>query len=255
MGITGTDVAKSASDMVLTDDNFSTIEHAIEEGRNIYKNIKKTILFLLSCNFGEIVAIFLAVLFKWPTPLIPIHILWVNLITDSFPALALGVDPGDPEIMKEKPRNPKESIFHGYKLSLFINGLIIGALTLFAFVYGIRDFMGISGFEQIIPTQIPENALIHAQTMAFIVLSFSQLVHSLNMRSFKKSIFKKGLFTNKYLIGAILLGGVLQALIVSVPFLEGIFKVSFLNIQDWSIVLGLSIVPLIINEIIKIFKR
>jgi Ca2+-transporting ATPase len=255
MGITGTDVAKSASDMVLTDDNFSTIEHAIEEGRNIYKNIKKTILFLLSCNFGEIVAIFLAVLFKWPTPLIPIHILWVNLITDSFPALALGVEPGDPDIMKEKPRNPKESIFHGYKLSLFINGLIIGALTLFAFVYGIRDFMGISGFEQIIPAQIPENALIHAQTMAFIVLSFSQLVHSLNMRSFEKSIFKKGLFTNKYLIGAILLGGVLQALIVSVPFLEEIFKVSMLNIVDWSIVLGLSLVPLIINEIIKIFKR
>lgn len=255
MGITGTDVAKSASDMILTDDNFSTIEHAIEEGRNIYKNIKKTILFLLSCNFGEIIAIFLAVLFKWPTPLIPIHILWVNLITDSFPALALGVDPGDPDVMKEKPRDPKESIFQGYKLSLFINGLIIGGLTLFAFVYGIRNFMGITDFNQIIPSDIPGNALIHAQTMAFIVLSFSQLVHSLNLRSFEKSIFKKGLFTNKYLIGAILLGIVLQAIIVSVPFLEEIFNVSSLNITDWSIVLGLSIVPLIINEIVKIFKR
>jgi len=255
MGITGTDVAKSASDMILTDDNFSTIEHAIEEGRNIYKNIKKTILFLLSCNFGEIIAIFLAVLFKWPTPLIPIHILWVNLITDSFPALALGVDPGDPDVMKEKPRDPKESIFQGYKLSLFINGLIIGVLTLFAFVYGIRNFMGITDFNQIIPSDIPGNALIHAQTMAFIVLSFSQLVHSLNLRSFEKSIFKKGLFTNKYLIGAILLGIVLQAIIVSVPFLEEIFNVSSLNITDWSIVLGLSIVPLIINEIVKIFKR
>ncbi len=255
MGITGTDVAKSASDMILTDDNFSTIEHAIEEGRNIYKNIKKTILFLLSCNFGEIIAIFLAVLFKWPTPLIPIHILWVNLITDSFPALALGVDPGDPDVMKEKPRDPKESIFQGYKLSLFINGLIIGGLTLFAFVYGVRNFMGITDFNQIIPSDIPGNALIHAQTMAFIVLSFSQLVHSLNLRSFEKSIFKKGLFTNKYLIGAILLGIVLQAIIVSVPFLEEIFKVSSLNITDWSIVLGLSIVPLIINEIVKIFKR
>lgn len=255
MGITGTDVAKSASDMILTDDNFSTIEHAIEEGRNIYKNIKKTILFLLSCNFGEIIAIFLAVLFKWPTPLIPIHILWVNLITDSFPALALGVDPGDPDVMKEKPRDPKESIFQGYKLSLFINGLIIGGLTLFAFVYGVRNFMGITDFNQIIPSDIPGNALIHAQTMAFIVLSFSQLVHSLNLRSFEKSIFKKGLFTNKYLIGAILLGIVLQAIIVSVPFLEEIFNVSSLNITDWSIVLGLSIVPLIINEIVKIFKR
>lgn len=255
MGITGTDVAKSASDMILTDDNFSTIEHAIEEGRNIYKNIKKTILFLLSCNFGEIIAIFLAVLFKWPTPLIPIHILWVNLITDSFPALALGVDPGDPDVMKEKPRDPEESIFQGYKLSLFINGLIIGGLTLFAFVYGVRNFMGITDFNQIIPSDIPGNALIHAQTMAFIVLSFSQLVHSLNLRSFEKSIFKKGLFTNKYLIGAILLGIVLQAIIVSVPFLEEIFKVSSLNITDWSIVLGLSIVPLIINEIVKIFKR
>jgi len=255
MGITGTDVAKGASDMILTDDNFSTIEHAIEEGRNIYKNIKKTILFLLSCNFGEIVAIFLAVLFKWPTPLIPIHILWVNLITDSFPALALGVDPGDPKIMDEKPRNPNESIFHGYKFSLFLNGLIIGALTLFAFIYGARDAMGISGFTQIFPTEITEKALIHAQTMAFIVLSVSQLVHSLNMRDFKRSIFKIGFFKNKYLIGAILLGVILQALIVSVPFLEEIFKVSMLNITDWTIVLGLSLVPLLINEIIKIFKR
>ncbi|MEG1222922.1 MAG: HAD-IC family P-type ATPase, partial [Bacilli bacterium] len=123
MGITGTDVAKGASDMVLTDDNFSTIVSAIEEGRNIFNNIKKSVVFLISCNAGEIVSLFLAILLGWAAPLNATHILWVNLITDSFPALALGVDPGDKDVMKKKPRNPKDSIFKGSIFTLLFNGV------------------------------------------------------------------------------------------------------------------------------------
>ena len=137
MGITGTDVAKGASDMVLTDDNFSTIVSAIKEGRNIYNNIKKSIVFLLSCNLGEILALFIGILLGWPAPLRPIHLLWVNLITDSLPALSLGIDPGDPDIMDENPRDPKESLFAGGAgISLILNGLLIGVLTLVAFEVG-----------------------------------------------------------------------------------------------------------------------
>ncbi|HEY5525849.1 MAG TPA: cation-translocating P-type ATPase, partial [Clostridium sp.] len=192
MGITGTDVAKGAADIILTDDNFTTIVNAIEEGRNIYNNIKKSILFLLSCNLGEILALFIAILLNWETPLLPIHILWVNLITDSFPALSLGVDPRDESVMEEPPRNPKETLFSGSMgLYLIINGALIGGLTLFAFKFG----------QYVYP-----DSLRHAQTMAFVVLSVSQLFFSLNMRSTKKSIFTLGLFTNKYLTASVVLG-------------------------------------------------
>ena len=142
MGITGTDVAKGASDIILTDDNFSTIVTAVEEGRNIYANIKKSIVFLLSCNIGEIIALFLATLMAWMTPLQSIHLLWVNLITDTLPALSLGVDPGDPDIMKVKPRDPKESLFHGRKVFLILNGALIGLMTLTAFAIGAMRYSG-----------------------------------------------------------------------------------------------------------------
>ncbi|NLL35963.1 MAG: HAD-IC family P-type ATPase, partial [Fretibacterium sp.] len=140
MGITGTDVAKGASDMVLTDDNFSTIVAAVEEGRNIFVNIKKSILFLISCNLGEIAALFAAVLLGWPAPLLPIHLLWVNLITDTFPALSLGVDPGDPDVMNLPPRRADESLFHGSVWFLIRNGLIIGLLTIAAFLIGLMYY-------------------------------------------------------------------------------------------------------------------
>lgn len=241
MGITGTDVAKGAADMILTDDNFSTIVNAVEEGRNIYNNIKKAIIFLLSCNFGEIIALFVAILFNWATPLLPIHILWVNLITDSFPALSLGVDPTDDSIMEEKPRDPKESLFANHmSLYLVINGLLIGGLTLFAFKLG----------ENLYP-----NSLMHAQTMAFVVLSVSQLFFSLNMRSTRKSIFSIGLFSNKYLIGSIIFGVLIQLAVISIPFLASIFKVYSLTGRDWLLVIGISLIPLIVNEILKIFIR
>ncbi|GAA0784750.1 cation-translocating P-type ATPase [Hathewaya limosa] len=255
MGITGTDVAKGASDMILTDDNFSTIVKAIEEGRNIFNNIKKSIFFLLSCNIGEIVTLFFAILFGWNTPLEPIHILWVNLITDSFPALSLGMDPSDPDIMKNKPRDPNSSLFKGSILGLILNGLLIGFITLTAFVLGARIFSGTTSLFPIFPKNISKDALMHAQTMAFVVLSISQLVHSLNMRSDKKSIFSLGLFSNKYIIASIIFGIFLQDIIITVPFLAKIFNVHDLTLIDWLFVSGLSLVPLIINEIAKIFIR
>lgn len=256
MGITGTDVAKGASDMILTDDNFKTIVSAIEEGRNIYNNIKKSIIFLLSCNTGEIIALFFAILLGWAAPLKPIHILWVNLITDTLPALSLGIDPGDPNVMEEKPRNPKHSLFsQGAGINLILNGLLIGFLTLAAFVIGARVFSGTTDLFPLFPENISSEALTHAQTMAFVVLSVSQLIHSLNMRHPHKSIFQIGLFTNKYLIGSIILGIFLQDIVITVPFLASVFRVYDLNIRDWVFVAILSTMPLILNELVKLFIR
>lgn len=256
MGITGTDVAKGAADMVLTDDNFSTIVSAIEEGRNIYNNIKKSIIFLLSCNTGEIISLFFAILFGWASPLKPIHILWVNLITDTLPALSLGIDPGDPNVMEEKPRNPKHSLFaEGSGISLILNGILIGFLTLAAFVIGARVYTRTTSLFPLFPENISEAALTHAQTMAFVVLSVSQLIHALNMRHPHKSIFQVGLFTNKYLIASILFGIFLQDAVITVPFLRSIFKVFDLKAVDWGFVGLLSTIPLIVNEIAKIFIR
>lgn len=241
MGITGTDVAKGASDMILTDDNFSTIVSAIEEGRNIYNNIKKSIMFLLSCNLGEIIALFFAILLSWATPLRPIHILWVNLITDTLPALSLGVDPGDKNVMDNKPRDPKESLFaKGAGVSLVLNGILIGVLTLIAFKIGEHTY------------GVGTN---HAQTMAFVVLSVSQLFHSLNMRHPEKSIFQLGLFSNKYLILSIIAGIFLQNIVITVPALASVFKVYPLTFNDWLFVGALSIMPLVLNEIAKVFIR
>jgi len=255
MGITGTDVAKGAADMVLIDDNFSTIVAAIKEGRNIFTNIKKSVIFLISCNIGEIIALFLAILLGWASPLRPIHILWVNLITDTLPALALGVDPGDPDVMKYKPRNQKDSLFKGATLGLFFNGLLIGTLTLMAFIIGAKYYSGATSLFPLYPENISKDAIKHAQTMAFVVLSVSQLVHSLNMRNEKKSIFQIGLFSNKYLVGSIIFGVMLQWIIITIPALAKVFSVHALSLMDWGFVTILSLIPLLTNEIAKIFKR
>ncbi|EOU2065299.1 calcium-transporting P-type ATPase, PMR1-type [Clostridium perfringens] len=241
MGITGTDVSKGASDMILTDDNFSTIVSAVEEGRKIYLNIKKSIVFLLSCNLGEILTLFTAILLNWNSPLQPIHILWVNLITDSFPALALGVDKTKEDVMNNPPRNPKESIFvKSDKIQLIINGVLIGGITLFAFKLGERLYA---------------YSLIHAQTMAFVVLSVSQLFLSLSLRSNTKSAFSLGLFSNKYLVYSILLGIFLQVIIISISFIANIFKVTPLLLYDWIVVILVSLIPFAINEILKLFRK
>ncbi len=247
MGITGTDVSKGASDMILTDDNFTTIVNAIKEGRNIYSNIKKSVIFLLSCNLGEIIAVFLSVLFFWPIPLLPTQILWINLITDTLPAIALGVDPGDKDVMKRKPRDPKESFFaQGAGSRAILGGVLIGALTLAAFYFGLHEYgYGLTS------ENISEEVLTYARTMAFVVLAASQLFYSLSMRNFTKSIFQIGLFSNMYLIGAIIIGFILQFGVITVPFLANAFKVHMLSFNDWTLVITFALIPLMLNEIIK----
>ena len=252
MGNTGTDVSKGAADMILTDDNFTTIVAAIEEGRNIYNNIKKAVIFLLSCNLGEIVAIFISVLFSFAIPLLPTQILWVNLVTDTLPAISLGVDPGDDTVMKKKPRNPKESFFaQGAGVRAIIGGLLIGGLTLLAFTIGLAE-RGVSLRDSM---SAPDDVIVYARTMAFVVLATSQLFYSLTMRSETKSIFQVGFFKNKYLILSIIAGVILQFGVITIPFLANAFKVHALPLNDWLIVFGLSLLPLIANEIIKIFMR
>ncbi|MEA4901406.1 cation-translocating P-type ATPase [Desulfitobacterium sp.] len=251
MGITGTDVAKGASDMILTDDNFATIVHAIREGRNIYSNIKKSVIFLFSCNLGEIIAIFLSVLFFWPVPLLPTQILWINLLTDTLPAIALGVDPGDKDIMKAKPRDPKEGFFaQGAGKRAITGGTLIGLLTLIAFYFGLSEY----GFS-LSSRNIPDEVLIYARTMAFVVLAASQLFYALSMRNDRKSILSIGLFTNKYLIGAIITGLVLQLGIISIPALANAFKLQWLSGRDWLMVIAFALIPVVINELIKFIKH
>ena len=242
MGITGTDVSKGASDMILTDDNFTTIVHAIEEGRNIYNNIKKTIMFLLSCNLGEVICVFLATLFNWSLPLVATQLLWVNLVTDTLPAIALGVDPGDKDVMNRKPRDPKESFFAGGAgMRATVGGILIGSLTLIAFYLGWKHH-GLDG----------EEAVTYGRTMAFIVLTFSQLFYSLTMRNTKKTIFEVGFFGNKFLIVSIIIGILLQVGLININAIATIFKVTAIKLVDWDIVIILSLIPVVINEFIKI---
>lgn len=261
MGITGTDVAKGASDVILTDDNFKTIVTAVEEGRNIYANIKKSVLFLLSCNIGEILSVFVSVVLGWPLPLQSVHLLWVNLITDTFPAISLGMDPGDKEVMKDKPRNPDESLFHNRILFLVLNGVFIGFITLLAFLIGAMMYSNITSLPELLTHMtdldlpVNEKAEMHARTMAFATLAISQLFHAFNLRHEKKSIFNIGLTTNKYLIYSLFGGFVIQLFVFYIPFLSHAFKVTPLKIVDWAIVIGLGLLTIVLNEIFKIFLR
>ena len=234
MGITGTDVAKGVSNMVLADDNFATIVYAVEEGRKIYSNIRKAIQFLLSSNLGEVVTLFVATMLNW-TILFPIHILWVNLVTDTLPALALGVEKAEKDVMKQKPRRAKSSFFSdGVGFSIVYQGIFKGMLTLTAY------FTGRSLYSEEI-----------AVTMAFATLGLIQLTHSLNVRSNTKSLFKLGLFSNMYLIGAIAISALIQVIVIIVPFLNGIFKVRQLNVEQWGIVLAASLAIIPIVEVAK----
>lgn len=261
MGITGTDVSKGASDMILTDDNFTTIVHAIEEGRNIYNNIKKTIIFLLSCNLGEIICIFLSTLLNWDLPLVATQLLWVNLVTDTLPALALGIDPGDKDVMKRSPRNPKESFFsEGAGVRAVIGGTLIGLLTLMAFYLGISETGMIGNLGQLealakAGNVAAKHALTQGRTMAFIVLTVSQLFYSLTMRNSQKTIFEIGIFKNKYLIGSIIIGIVLQIGLTSFAPIAQIFKVTNISFGNWDIVLMFTLIPFAVNEVIKLISR
>ncbi|HLN52138.1 MAG TPA: cation-translocating P-type ATPase [Lentimicrobium sp.] len=249
MGITGTDVAKGASDMILTDDNFATIVTAIEQGRNIYNNIKKSVIFLLTCNLGEVVAMFVTLLIGWPVPLLAVQLLWINLLTDSLPAIALGMDKGDPDVMKEKPRNPGESFFaHGAAMHAILGGILIGALTILAFWYGYYEH-NYSPFDK-----APDAVISYARTMAFMVLVASQMFYSLAMRNSSKSIFTIGLFSNKYLIGAIAFGIFAQLVVIEIPFMQNAFGLQMLDAKGWLMAVSLGLVPLILNEVLKVFK-
>ena len=257
MGITGTDVAKGASDMILTDDNFTTIVNAIEEGRNIYNNIKKAVIFLLSCNLGEVITIFLSILLNWPVPLLATQLLWINLITDSLPAISLGVDPGDHDVMKLKPRNPKESFFaRGAGARAVLGGVLIGILTLLAFYFGLSEHgYTLGNIGSTLDDPDFSAALTYARTMAFVVLAASQLFYSLSMRHTTKSILQVGLFKNKFLIGSIIVGLLLQLGVISIPFFANAFQVHNLSLMDWGLVFLFALIPLLVNEIIKIFMR
>lgn len=234
----GTDVAKNASDMILADDNFVTIIEAVKTGRHIYQNIKKAIHFLISTNIGEIVAIFLGLLLGLDTPLLAIQLLWLNLITDSLPAIALGLEPADKNIMNKKPNNSKKELFaDGLWSKIFVEGSMIGILTLFAFSLG-YNFYGLET----------------ARTMAFISLGMLELVHSFNIRT-EESIFKVGIFKNIYLTCAVILGVIMELIVVTIPKIAKIFNVVPLNKEQWLYTIIISILPIFIIEGQKILNK
>ena len=256
MGKEGTDVARGAADLVLTDDNFATIEKAMKEGRGIYENIRKTILFLLSSNFGEIITMLAAVLAGFPSPLKASHILWINLITDSLPALALGMDKNDGEaLMREKPRKSSDSLFaHGGLSCTLCYGVVIGLISLLAFLtvpYGelVRQNLPVTiqNLEKILRLA---PVLNKAQTHAFTVLGMSQLVHAVGMRDTNKSVFKMNHLENRYMIVAWTAGIALQALVTEIPYFVELFGTSRLSLSEWGILGALSCVPLVIHELL-----
>lgn len=245
MGITGTEVSKGVSNMVLADDNFATIVQAVEEGRKIYSNIRKTIQFLLSCNLGEVFTLFIATLFAGffgDHVLYAIHILWINLITDTLPALALGMERAEGGVMKKKPRNARSSFYSdGVGVSIIYQGILEGALVLLAFTLG----------KLYLPMHTQEAAI----TMAFLSLGLIQLFHSFNARSNDGSLFKIGLFTNKYVLGAFAISAVLLLSVVALPFMNTMFRVVPLNASQWIVTIGTSFSIIPIVEIVKLIKR
>ncbi len=237
MGITGTDVSKEAADIVLTDDNFATIVSAVEEGRRIYDNILKAIQFMLSTNIGEIIVLFLAVMANWAMPLLPIHILWINLVTDSLPALALSVDPAEPDVMNRKPVDSRQNIMNrAFATRVFLQGCMIGLLSLAAFKIGEMDSVEVG------------------RSMTFAVLALCQMTHVFNVRSPRHSAFRN-MFKNKLLIGAIGLVILLQLALLLIPALHDLFKLTTLNATQWLWVAGLSLAPLAIMESLKGVSR
>ena len=256
MGKEGTDVARNAADLVLTDDNFATIEKAMREGRGIYENIRKTILFLLSSNFGEIITMLAAILAGFPTPLKASHILWINLITDSLPALALGMDKNDGEaLMKEPPRKSSDSLFaHGGLTCTLCFGIVIGIISLLAFLtvpyqvlLGEQIPVTVQNLEKVLRI---EAVLSKAQTHAFTVLGMSQLVHAVGMRDVNRSVFRMKHLANPYMIFAWAAGILLQLLVTEIPYFVDLFGTSKLSLHEWAILGGLSCVPIFVHEIL-----
>jgi len=241
MGITGTDVAKGTADMVLTDDNYASIVSAVEQGRVIYGNIRKFVYYLLSCNAAEIMIIFLAILFGWPIPLTAIQLLWLNLVTDGAPALALGTEPGDPDIMDRPPRPPQEPIINKYmQIGIIVQTLAITAVTLGAFAIG---------------RFIDPDHIEFAETMAFVTLSISELFRAYTARSEFYPLLKIGVFKNKLMNWAVLGSLALIFVVVYVPFLQPIFNTASLGLEQWLEILPLVLIPSIAAELTKVYIR
>ncbi|MGD8552904.1 MAG: calcium-translocating P-type ATPase, SERCA-type [Anaerolineales bacterium] len=237
MGITGTDVAKETADMVLTDDNYVSIVSAVEQGRVIYSNIRKFVFYLLSCNLAEIAVIFIAILAGLPSPLTPIQLLWLNLITDGAPALALGMEEGEPDIMQRAPRPPEEPIINrSMRLGIIVQTIAIAAVTLTAYFLGVQMLPG-----------VPEEA----KTMAFVTLSFSELLRAFTARSESYPLMKIGLFSNRWMFYAVASSLLLLLAVVYIPFLQPIFNTVPLGWQEWRVVLPLLFVPAIVAELTK----
>lgn len=238
MGQNGTDVAKNAADMVLADDNFVTIVEAVKQGRNIFDNIRKAIHFLIATNIGEIVTIFMGLILGLKSPLLAIQLLWINLVTDSLPAIALGLEKPDKNIMSRKPIDAKKGLFaDGLWSKIFVEGTMLGILTLFAFSVGNNLY-----------------SLEVGRTMAFVSLGMLELVHSFNIKS-EESIFKVGILENKYLVGAFLLGAIMQIGVVVIEPIANIFKLVPLSQTQWIYTIGISFIPLVIVELQKKFNE
>ncbi len=241
MGIAGTDVTKEASDMVVTDDNFASIAAAVEEGRAVFDNIRKTVHFLLSCNVSEVLVMLFATLLGMPLPLLPIQILWMNLVTDGIPALALAVDPKAPDLMKRRPRKPEARLLSGNRLAAIgAEGLMLSAIALGAFAYSLY------GLHQDVE---------QARTVAFTVLVVVQLVHAFNCRSERWSLFQVGVATNRPLLLAVILSFGIQAAVLTIPVAAPIFKVASLPIEDWILMGATGILPFVIMEAVKGWRR
>ncbi len=241
MGMTGTDVTKDASDMVVTDDNFASIAAAVEEGRSIYENIRKAVHYLLSCNLSEVLVMLGSTLLGWPLPLLPIHILWINLVTDGFPALALAVDPKDPDVMKRPPRDPQAPLLDRERfLAVCLQGSVMAAATLA--VFGIT-------------LSVLKDDLPFARTMTFTVLVVVQLLHAFTCRHDRYSLFQIGVTTNRVLVGAVLVSALLQAGVLLSPWGQEIFKVVPLRADEWWLMAGLGILPFAMMELWKAWSR
>ncbi len=241
MGLTGTDVTKEASDMVVTDDNFASIAAAVEEGRGVYDNILKAVHFLLSCNISEVLVMLMATLFGFPLPLLPVQILWINLVTDGFPALALAVDPAAPDLMQRPPRRPQAPILaRGRMLLMFGQGFFMALVSILAFTYCLY---------------IREQSIDTARTVAFTVLVMVQLFHAFNCRSERYSLFTLGLWSNPHLIWAVAGSTALQAAVLLLPWTHDVFKVTTLTVDLWILVFLLGVLPLIAMELWKAARR
>ena len=245
MGITGTEVSKGAADMVLADDNFATIVEAIKQGRKVFANIQKAILYLMSCNVGEVLTVFMMTMLGWDI-LMPVQLLWINLVTDTLPAIALGVEPVEPGIMKKKPRGRKSNFFSGgVASSIIYQGILEGILVLGAYQFGLH-----------VGPHVGNAAMQHADalTMAFLTLGLIQLFHAFNSKFIHKSIFRGQTFENKWFNGAILISALVMAA-VEIPFLTKIFDVTELDGMQWLVVIIAGLLMIIIVEIVKFFER